>query len=199
MKTKFRELSIVLLILTLISLCFASWDNTKPADNDAWNDAAGYIRDNWDALEAALGVDLADVSTGGVSHVYNVKNPAYGALGDGSNDDTYNISVKNGAKVIKLKDVGYYAVGRPHLAKVINIGIKDALNYCPDYIMISGSDDTFSANYIEELIKIMIENNSIIITSGYIVGEAYDYNSPRGSGRIIKTSTIKRIIPSKIV
>ncbi len=46
------------ILALLTSLCFAAWDNTKPADVDAWNDAAGFIRDNNDALEAALGLDL---------------------------------------------------------------------------------------------------------------------------------------------
>jgi hypothetical protein len=36
----------------------AAWDNTLPADNDYWDNAAGYIRNNWDALEVELGIDL---------------------------------------------------------------------------------------------------------------------------------------------
>ena len=50
------------ILAIFISLCFGAWDNDKPSDSDAWNDAAGFIRDNWDALEVVLGTDL-DTST----------------------------------------------------------------------------------------------------------------------------------------
>ena len=53
MKTK------IIIILLFCSMCFATWDNDLPADSSVWNDAAGYIRDNWDALETILGTDLA--------------------------------------------------------------------------------------------------------------------------------------------
>jgi len=91
MKTKLIELIIIIILLVLMSssLCFAGWDNTLPADNTVWNVAAGYIRNNWDALEAVFGVDFANVSIspGGTPNVYNVKNVAYGATGDGVTDD----------------------------------------------------------------------------------------------------------------
>ncbi len=58
MKTKWIEVSIVVILLMLVSLCFSAWDNTLPADNHVWNTAAATIRANWDALEIELGVDL---------------------------------------------------------------------------------------------------------------------------------------------
>lgn len=58
MKTRWMEIIIIVLALGLLSICFAAWDNTKPADSDAWNTAAGSIRNNWDILEAELGIDL---------------------------------------------------------------------------------------------------------------------------------------------
>jgi len=78
---------LLLLTVAWLPLWMGAWDNTKPADSDTWNSAAGSIRDNWDALEAAFGVDLADAGTG-VFTIINVKNPTYGAVGDGSTDDT---------------------------------------------------------------------------------------------------------------
>ncbi|KKL95716.1 hypothetical protein LCGC14_1851780, partial [marine sediment metagenome] len=54
------------------------WDNTLPADLQLWNSAALSIRNNNDALEAALGVDLRAMP---ITYV-NVKSPTYGALGD---------------------------------------------------------------------------------------------------------------------
>ena len=50
-----------LIILSLLTLtAYASWDNDLPADSSVWNDAAGFIRDNNDALEVELGIDLAE-------------------------------------------------------------------------------------------------------------------------------------------
>lgn len=92
-KTKLIQLSIIIILLVLISLslCFAGWDNTKPAESDGVYTWPTSIKANWDALEAAFGVDLANVSTGGTVNVYNVKNPSYGAVGDGSTDDSTSI------------------------------------------------------------------------------------------------------------
>jgi hypothetical protein len=81
---------IVFIIMILALQCFGAWDNTKPADSDVWNDAAGYIRDNWDALETVFGVDLADANTG-YQTVHNVQSAAYGAEGDGATDDSTEI------------------------------------------------------------------------------------------------------------
>ena len=47
-------------IVVCLMLCFGAWDNTLPAANSQWNDAAGEIRDNWDAMEVQFGVDLAE-------------------------------------------------------------------------------------------------------------------------------------------
>ncbi len=84
---------IILLICLLSVTSYSAWDNDKPADNRAWNLAAGDIRANNDAIEAAFGVDLANVTTTGDYAVFNVKNTAYGALGDGTTDDTSAIQL----------------------------------------------------------------------------------------------------------
>lgn len=75
-----------LVFLFLAPWCFGGWDNTLPADNSTWNNAAGEIRANWDAMEVIWGVDLVDA--GRVLAVFNVQDSAYGATGDGSTDDT---------------------------------------------------------------------------------------------------------------
>ena len=51
--------TLIILIMVLSSIGYGAWDNTKPADSGTWNTAAGYIRANWDALEAILGTDLS--------------------------------------------------------------------------------------------------------------------------------------------
>ncbi len=61
---KNKTIIILVVVLTAIvfsflaPFCFASWDNTKPADNRVWNSVAGDIRANNDALEVVMGVDL---------------------------------------------------------------------------------------------------------------------------------------------
>lgn len=72
----------LVILIAWLPFLIAAWDNDKPGDNQAWNDAAGSIRDNWDALEVVLGVDLS-----GAENIFNIKNATYGALGDGSTDD----------------------------------------------------------------------------------------------------------------
>jgi len=111
---------------------------------------------------------------------------------DGSKDETSEIAERSGAKVIKLPDVGYYATGMPHLAEVINVGLKESLKHDPDYIMIAGSDDIFPDFYIEEIIKQM-EKTGTVIASGYVVNEPWSSEDPRGGGRIIKAKYIKEI------
>lgn len=53
----------VVLSLCLIPWCFAVWDNNLPADTSVWNNAAGEIRANWDALEVKFGTDLDGAGT----------------------------------------------------------------------------------------------------------------------------------------
>lgn len=73
------------ILIAWLPFLVAAWDNDLPADNSTWNNAAGEIRANWDALEVAFGVDLADAVVG---QTINVKNTAYGAEGDGATNDT---------------------------------------------------------------------------------------------------------------
>lgn len=83
MKTRWIEITIVIIFLVLISVCFAAWDATKPADSDGIYTWPTSIRANWVSLEGILGVDLA-----GLGDLVNVKSSLYGAIGDGVADDT---------------------------------------------------------------------------------------------------------------
>ncbi len=63
-------LAVIAMILALLLICpyvYAAWDNDLPADISDWNDAAGEIRANNDALEAVFGVDLASGNPSGTS------------------------------------------------------------------------------------------------------------------------------------
>jgi len=53
---------ITLIIFCFVSFSFAGWDNTLPKDTTPFDDAMGYIRDNWDAMEVVFGVDLSSPS-----------------------------------------------------------------------------------------------------------------------------------------
>ena len=88
MKTRWIEIIIIVAALGVLSFCFAAWDNTKPADSDAIYGWPASIRTNWDALEAVFGVDLVDVDVGGADSVHNVRSAAYGAVGNGTTDDS---------------------------------------------------------------------------------------------------------------
>lgn len=54
-----KKLNYLLFFLIVSTSAWAAWDNTLPADNSVWNNAAGFTRNNWDALEVALGVDIS--------------------------------------------------------------------------------------------------------------------------------------------
>ena len=58
MKKQILTSIVTVFLVVVILLQFGAWDNTKPADNSLWNNAAGEIRANNDALEVELGVDL---------------------------------------------------------------------------------------------------------------------------------------------
>lgn len=86
MKTRWIEIGIIVLALGLLSLCFAAWDNTKPADSDSIYGWPASIRANWDALEVAMGVDLVNIPLS--VYITNVQDAPYSATGDGVTDDT---------------------------------------------------------------------------------------------------------------
>jgi len=56
-----KKISFILLawLPFVLFLCMGAWDNTEPADNRTWDTSAGKIRDNWNTLEVALGVDIS--------------------------------------------------------------------------------------------------------------------------------------------
>lgn len=58
MKTKWIEVMIIVLALGLLSLCFAGWDVTKPADSDGVYTWPASIRANWVALGSSMQVNV---------------------------------------------------------------------------------------------------------------------------------------------
>ena len=54
-----KRLNYLWIFLILASVSFGTFDNTKPADSDQWNIAAGLIRTNNNAIEVVLGINLS--------------------------------------------------------------------------------------------------------------------------------------------
>ena len=55
-----KYLMLIAIVVSATALLYGAWDNDLPGDNQVWNNAAGSIRDNFDALEVELGIDLAE-------------------------------------------------------------------------------------------------------------------------------------------
>ncbi len=96
-----KKLGIILLcVVVLLPYLMAAWDSSLPADSSAWNDAAGFIRDNWDALEDGT----APINFWGP--VKNVTHPDYGAtVNDGTDDTTAIQAAIDAAHAIRIGGV----------------------------------------------------------------------------------------------
>lgn len=111
-------------------------------------------------------------------------------INDNSNDNTKNIAIKSGYKIIDFPYKHNSWLSHSHLANVFNLGFKE-LSFDNDYIMILGADHLLPKTYIETIIYRMDNDKQIVITSGKIENEWSV--SPRGSGRIIRNSFWKKI------
>lgn len=54
-----KRLNYLWIFLILAGTSFGVWDNVEPADSTPWDQAAGFIRANNNALEVVLGIDLS--------------------------------------------------------------------------------------------------------------------------------------------
>ncbi len=163
MKTRWIEVFIIVMALGLLSLCFAAWDVTKPADSDGIYTWPTSIRANWVALEAVFGVDLADAGLS--TYTVNVKDSAYGALGDDSNDDIEEITAAIAALpaeggVLIFPD-GVYKITTP-----ITFGNK------PIHMIGLCSTQVNTANASAVQIKNYGDDDAILINPNAIVGRS---------------------------
>ncbi|MEM3061767.1 MAG: glycosyltransferase family A protein, partial [Candidatus Bathyarchaeia archaeon] len=110
---------------------------------------------------------------------------------DHSSDNTRIKAMPYADVITSSERLSEYKVGTSHIARVINDGIKEAIKYNPDHILILGADTLVPEGYVKTIIK-RIENTDIVIASGRIEGELKTA-TPRGSGRIIKTSFFKKL------
>ncbi|MBS7606181.1 glycosyltransferase family 2 protein [Candidatus Bathyarchaeota archaeon] len=111
-------------------------------------------------------------------------------VNDGSTDRTAKIAARY-SEVIDLPPHEESYIGRPELALVLNEGLKRIPDYC-DYVLVLGADHVLPRNYIKTIIERMIKED-VRIASGYIKGEPYHPEMPRGSGRIYDFRLLKSI------
>jgi glycosyltransferase involved in cell wall biosynthesis len=102
-------------------------------------------------------------------------------VNDGSEDKTADIATRYGV-VVNLPPHKESYVGRPELALVLNEGLKRVPEDC-DYVLILGADHVLPQDYLEKVVSRMVEED-VKVASGYIEGERYHPEMPRGSGRI---------------
>jgi glycosyltransferase involved in cell wall biosynthesis len=112
-------------------------------------------------------------------------------VNDGSTDETAIISRTYADVVINFPYHAESYAGRPELAKVLNEGLKRVPDDC-NYVLIIGADHSLHEKYVEEVISRMIKED-VKIASGYIKGEPYHPEMPRGSGRIYNFEFFKKI------
>jgi len=106
---------------------------------------------------------------------------------DGSTDDTLKIAMKFSCAVIVRPTHDSY-VGKPLLAKTWNEGMAYARTFDPRYVLVLGADHVLPVDYVETLVSRMDDDRSLMACSGIIEGEGWREGSPRGSGRLYRTS-----------
>lgn len=111
-------------------------------------------------------------------------------VNDGSQDRTAEVAARYGV-VVNLPPHTESYVGRPELAAVLNEGLRRVPDDC-DYVLILGADHILPQDYVEKLVCRMVEEN-VKAASGYIEGEGYHPQMPRGSGRIYEFKLFKSI------
>ncbi|RLG92002.1 hypothetical protein DRO37_09590 [Candidatus Bathyarchaeota archaeon] len=109
---------------------------------------------------------------------------------DGSTDGTARVAARYGS-VVRLPGHDESYVGRPELAVVFNEGLRRVPDDC-DYVLVLGADHVLPPDYLERLISRMIVDD-VRVASGYIAGEPYHPEMPRGSGRVYDFKLLKGI------
>ena len=103
---------------------------------------------------------------------------------DGSRDATRIVASRYADSLVDLRGHSESWVGLPQLATVFNSGFAVLKKKGVGYFLISGADSVYPVNYVEEVIKRM-EKEGSVLASGIAEGEVSRSFSPRGSGRAI--------------
>ena len=111
---------------------------------------------------------------------------------DGSSDKTGEVASRyERVEVVTLPFREENLVAKKELAETFNAGLQKLSNDNCDFILISGADLIVPKNYISTIVKRMIENPNIAVSSGIVKGE---YSTvPRGPGRIVRYDLWKKL------
>ena len=109
-------------------------------------------------------------------------------VNDGSTDQTRKIALQHGCQIIDLPFHRENYAGTPKIAELLNVGLRQVREALPDYIVQLGADHVLSSAYVETIVYRMEQDTNLVLVTGFIEGEPSDPGSPRGSGRVIKTS-----------
>ncbi len=91
-------------------------------------------------------------------------------VNDGSKDRTRDVASRYADVVLDLPRHAESWVGKPELARVFNAGFEVLRDKNVEYVLISGADSVYPANYVEDIIKRM-KMEGIVFASGVAEGE----------------------------
>jgi len=139
------------------------------------------VRNEQDAIEESL-LNLSNQTL----------KPFIVVVNDGSADRTGEIASRHADAVLNLPRHKESWVGRPELARVVNIGLNVLKTEELDFVMFSDGEVVYPLNYIEEIIKRM-KDSDIILASGVAEGEVSRSFSPRGCGRVVDAKWFRSV------
>ncbi len=117
---------------------------------------------------------------------------------DGSRDATLQILTQYREKqprliILRRKDRGFSAIGTPLMANTYNTALKFLNDKKYDYLLIIGADTILPRTYIEDLLQEMEREPNLGILSGHDASEYFSPDFPRGSGRLIRATIMKKM------
>lgn len=113
-------------------------------------------------------------------------------VNDGSTDRTGEIAKLYTDVTVELPRHKENWAGTPKIAKVFNSGLDVLEANGHVYVMISGADTVYPADYVEKLTERMNKRN-IVLASGVAEGEVSRSMAPRGTGRIINVQWFRSV------
>jgi glycosyltransferase involved in cell wall biosynthesis len=139
------------------------------------------VRDEEEAIEDSL-----------LSLLNQTVKPFVVVVNDGSVDGTGEIASKYVDAIIDLPRHEESWVGRPELARVVNVGLDILKNEELNFVMFSDGEALYPSSYVEEIVKRM-KNECVTLASGMAESEVSRSFSPRGCGRLVDAYWFKTV------
>jgi glycosyltransferase involved in cell wall biosynthesis len=105
-------------------------------------------------------------------------------VNDGSLDDTGEVASMYADVVVDLPRHEGNWTGLPELTGVFNAGFDVLKEKDVEYVLISGADGVYPSDYVEKVVRRM-EQEDVVLASGFPEGEQSLSLTPRGSGRVV--------------